>query len=197
MEFKKGRIADSSDEDALDIEKVRIPKIKKFKPGNKIASRQKYVISKKAIRKAIKKKNMSEKSSKTAHKLIRKSMVNNPHWLYMKPVLQQKFGLKEATYWKKFREINIAEISHVPSQVIFDLLAIRNDQVKNFKIIKTDLKYIKKLYQQLAAYNKIDCSHVMQAVINMVAEGASFKQAYQGISRNFYIPHIMNVYTHF
>ena len=176
------------DSESSDVDILRIPKKKKYLRGQKIkikkSGNKTIKISKKDIRKALKKKNMNEKVSKAAHNRIKAALKQNPKWNYLSPVLANIHGLNSNGYWKKFAQINVTKTKYIPSQVIFEIL-LQRAKILPAKEIKTDIKYLVRLYQNMVAYNDVDCSTVFVAVINMVLKGNSFKQAYKATKMNF------------
>lgn len=180
----------SSDEDSesSDTGILRIPKKKRYKRGEKIiikkANKKTIKISKKDIKKALKKRNMNEKVSKAAHNRIKAALKQNPKWNYLSPVLANIHGLNSTGYWKKFGQINVTKIKFIATQVILEILEQRA-KLSSEKHIKVDIKYLIRLYQNMVAYNDVDCSTVLIAVINMVLKGNSFKQAYKATEMNF------------
>ena len=180
----------SSDEDSesSDTGILRIPKKKRYKRGEKIiikkTNKKTIKISKKDIKKALKKRNMNEKVSKAAHNRIKAALKQNPKWNYLSPVLANIHGLNSTGYWKKFGQINVTKIKFIATQVILEILEQRAKLLSE-KHIKVDIKYLIRLYQNMVAYNDVDCSTVLIAVINMVLKGNSFKQAYKATEMNF------------
>ena len=127
---------------------------------------------------------MNEKVSKAAHNRIKNALKQNPKWNYLSPVLANIHGLPSTGYWKKFAQINVTKIKFAPTQVIFEIL-LRRAKMLPEEVIEKDIKYLALLYQNMVAYNDVDCSTVFIAVINMVLNGNSFKQAYKATEMNF------------
>ena len=178
----------SSEEESSEDNMLRIPKKKKYSYGKVIKiknnGKKTIKISKKDIKKALKKKNMNEKVSRAAHNRIKSALKQNPKWNYLSPVLANIHGLNHTGYWKKFAQINVTKVKFIATQVILQILLARANMVPP-KMIKQDIKYLERLYQNMVAYNDVDCSTVLIAVINMVLKGNSFKAAYKATEMNF------------
>ena len=165
---------DSSEEvQVIPKKKGKKKKRKKSKKSHKVIA-----LSKKMVKKHLKKKNASERLSKSAAKLVKVAIKNNPRWLYYRDVMKAVHGLKDASFWKDFENVDLAKVKFVPIEVLVDLLAARADAV-DIGTLRQDLKYFGFFLQKAAVYCDKDVSQVLRMFINLIHSGHSFKYAFQ------------------
>ena len=156
----------SSDDSEIDIGVIDNKKSKKSTK-----------ISRKRLRKLLKKDKNKLKSKKYVYKLAREVLESHPRWPILSQVIQSDCKLSESNYWSSFKKVKLAEIPGLLPRCIITMVRRRATALKDCTTTVRDLRAVEKFMDKTLVHTTDDISTAATEFINQIKGGTSPNKA--------------------
>lgn len=168
---------DSSDDSEIDIGAINRNINRK--------TRKSIKISKKKLRRLLKKDKNKLKSNKYIYKLSRDILEAHPRWDILEPVVKEKFGLPKTNYWTVFKKANLAEIPFLLPCCVLIMIKKRAKVLQNINKTVQDLEAVEKFMNKALVHASGDTSAAAAQFICQIKRGETAKKAFDICKAHF------------
>ena len=136
-------------------------------------------MSRKYIKKQLKKDKSKLKSNNYCGKLVRKCISNNVHNNRIETAVAEAYGLPSSSFWPAVKRLPLHKIPSLTGRVITDVVKRRGDIKKATKAtILADLEAVNKFYDKALHSTKEDTSAAAKVFVNALREGKTGIEAF-------------------